>query len=321
MRRPTVPYLSVLIGYQCPQGERADVTEREQHNRKHLEPILFETLSQVIPAFRAAAAALLGERWASARPGWYQPGGDKPSFISPIDNHETRIETGGSVRSDRAHSRDKTPSTPVIERGAGEGSRARIGKETPPPSTTPPPSCAGAASASPAAALTADAAGSREDDDRDHFPLAPSSEPSRRGVSGGGGGGGGEGSGGRDGIGDGSSGSGRGDDSARRKSKRAGIAFDCGDDGEANAGGNIGGRRPFTTERNNAKDLAQHLGVGGGDNGRDNDSGRRRGGTGRRVGEGDGVGGKGGIGGFLPKRIDEASVAEDEDKKVKKACC
>ncbi|CAN0055726.1 unnamed protein product [Scytosiphon promiscuus] len=248
----------------------------------------------VIPAFRSGAAALLGERWASARPGWYQPGGDDPSSVTANDDGESHDENGGGeIRGAPSNSRANTPSALVGVRGAGEGSGAGNGETTPPLNITPEPSSAIAASNGPAASARVAAAGSRGDDDRDSLLVAPASEPPRKGGNSGVGEVGGVGSAG---------GAERGPDDSVRSGPGRGDENDDGD------------RRPYTTERNNAKDLAQHLGVGGGDSGRDNDSGERQGGTGGKVRERDRAGGKGGLGGFRPERVNDAGVTNSEEK-------
>ncbi|CAM9641542.1 unnamed protein product, partial [Pylaiella littoralis] len=57
----------------------------------------------VIPNFRDAAAAALGERWASTPPGWYDPGGDKPSFVTDDDD-----DNDGTTNGDNVHLRGRS---------------------------------------------------------------------------------------------------------------------------------------------------------------------------------------------------------------------
>ncbi|CAM9771530.1 unnamed protein product [Ectocarpus sp. 6 AP-2014] len=204
----------------------------------------------VIPSFRDAAAAAFGERWASTPSGWYDPGGDMPSFVAADlydegsesdSDHNNDSENGsngrgnrGGTRRHRARPRGTTPTTfggrvhEQDRRGAGpRGSNTEtmsVGLTTPPRTKS-------------STTVTADTAGGDGGDgDRlRNVTMAPSSEPSGSTKTGGGGRGGrGDGGGGRGDVGRGGTGGG--------------------------ADGSIT-RRLHTTERNNAKDLAQYLGV------------------------------------------------------------
>eukprot|EP00903_Cladosiphon_okamuranus_P017392 g16020.t2 len=209
----------------------------------------------VIPSFRDAAAAALGERWASTPPGWFEPGGDNPYFVN--DNDRSR---GSSFNDDVA--RDvTTPPTPrraLVETSNADGAKA-VGH--------------GEAS------------------------VAPHPDPPKR----------------DEGHGDGG-----------ERSSSAGAAR------ESRTGSK---KRPYTTERNNAKELARYLGVSG----PDNDNGR--GGTGdARGGKKRGAGGgaqevmgerdeKDGEGGICEERdysdlediIVEAGAVKDMEAALEKA--
>ncbi|CAM9355835.1 unnamed protein product [Ectocarpus fasciculatus] len=207
----------------------------------------------VIPSFRDAAAAAFGERWACAPSGWYDPGGDMPSFVAAdlndegnesdsdqnigSENGSTRSGNRGGTRRHHAQPRGPTPTTfgeRVHGQDRGGGGPRGNNTETVPLVLTTPPRTAFTTTA------TADTAGGDCGDGGclRNVAMAPSTEPSAFDASLGSnntGGGGGGGGGGR-GIGDkGSTGGG--------------------------ADGSIT-RRLHTTERKNAKDLAQYLGVG-----------------------------------------------------------
>lgn len=243
---------------------------------------------KVIPNFRDAAAAALGERWASTPPGWFEPRGDKPSFFHD-DDSSSRSKDGEDENSGRGRSRNggdshapETPPTPATlgrrarAAATAKGSReADVGAATPLP-TTPPQTFARKV-ATPPAPGTASKEASKADGAKpstgDEASKAPFAEPcTRDGGSGGGGGGDG------------------------RISSAGGA--------RENIPGNK--ERPYTTERNNAKDLAQYLGVSG----PDNDSGS--GGAGSR-GRGVRGGGKRGVGGLMPGEMDEYAERNEED--------
>ena len=238
---------------------------------------------KVIPNFRDAAAAALGERWASTPPGWFEPGGEKPSFLNDGDSSSS---TDGGENDDRsfvspkngAHSR--TPGTPPVVLGrreiaaTGEGSRGNAVGVAPPLPTTPPPAAVRGVITplAPGRALETDSnADGANSIRRGEEPVAPCFEPSIRNGGGGGGGGG----------------CGRGSD--------AGVARADG----------TGKKRPYTSERNNAKDLAQYLGVPGPDN--DNGS-SGTGGGGRAVTGGE----KRGVGGLTLATMDEKNERHGE---------
>ncbi|CAB1116155.1 unnamed protein product [Ectocarpus sp. CCAP 1310/34] len=217
----------------------------------------------VIPSFRDAAAAAFGERWRSTPAGWFDPGGDMPSFVAADLNdegsesdgdHNNGNENGsnrsgnrGGTRRHLARPRGTTPTTfggRVHEQERGGAGPTGNKTETMSVVLTTPPRTVSTTT------VTAETAGGDSGDNgrRSKVAMAPSSEPSGSNKIGGGsnktaGGGGGRGD----------SGGGRGDGGGGRGGVDRG-----GTGGDANGSMT---RRPHTTERNNAKDLAQYLGV------------------------------------------------------------
>ncbi|CAM9478757.1 unnamed protein product [Ectocarpus sp. 4 AP-2014] len=209
----------------------------------------------VIPSFRDAAAAAFGERWASAPSAWYDPGGDIPSFVAADlndegsesgSNHNNGSENGsnrsgnrGGTHRHRARSSGTTPTTfggRVHEQDRRDARPRGSNTETMPIVLTTPPRPVSTTT------VTADTAGGDGSGGRlGNVAMAPSSEPSGSNKTGGGGGRSSGGGSGRDDAGGGRGGVGRGA---------------TGGDADGNTT-----RRLHTTERNNAKDLAQYLGV------------------------------------------------------------
>lgn len=216
---------------------------------------------KVIPNFRDAAAAALGERWASTPPGWFEPGGDNPSFFAHNDDDgSSGIDDNGVNDGRILHTRNRDYSRATATPPSILGSRetARTGqtaaadtRETDvrvaaPLSTAPPPASARETTLPPAhgrAVVAAGRTGSADCVSRGEASVAPHSEPSSGDLGDGDGGGG---------------------------SSGARVARESGTSSK---------KRPFTTERNNAKDLAQYLGVSGPDN---DSGGTREGGGGTR---------------------------------------
>ncbi|CAM9135722.1 unnamed protein product [Ectocarpus sp. 12 AP-2014] len=264
----------------------------------------------VIPSFRDAAAAAFGERWASTPSGWYDPGGDLPSFVAADLNHEgsesdsdhgngsengsRRSGNRGGTRRHRARPRGTTPKKfgeRVHEQDRRGGGTRGSNTETMPVVLTTPPRTVSSTT------VTADTAGGDSGDDgrRRNVAMAPFSEPSGSNKTGGGGPGGG----------------GRGDSGGRR--------------GDVDGGGTGGGadgsttRRLHTTEKNNAKDLAQYLGVSeeesrerisgrtGGEEGRGERGRGKEGVDGRKLAQMDGVHEEGGS-------AESVQPHENEDK-------
>lgn len=258
----------------------------------------------MIPIFRDAAAEAFGERWASTPPGWFEPGGAKPSFVAGGSDDGDGGNDSLSLRS-RSRGRPRLATTPPTTAGAaGEpapsaasaaGSlRQEDGRiATHLPGTPPPASARGivvatppAASSRATAAAAAEAAGRTGGEKRADgaiASLAPASEPAGR-----------EGSGGVD-------------KSGSRPGSEAGVssgaALDGGNQGDGGAGDRT--RRPCTTEKSNAKDLAQYLGVSGPDN--DSGSASASGGTGARR-----AGGKRGVDGLPLGPMDEENESNAE---------
>lgn len=186
----------------------------------------------MIPIFRDAAAAALGERWASATPGWYDPGGDKPSFLADDDDDSGGNDVGNTSVRGRSQISATSTRPATLGRGAGAdggggidmgGGPANIAMSLP---TTPPPS----------ARVVVAGKGGRMSGEEGSF--APFSEPSHTGTT----------------------------------ENIRGGGDEVGADGKRRRGSSQS-KRPYTTERSNAEDLAQYLGVGGradnegGDNG------------------------------------------------------
>ena len=232
------------------RGSRLKTTDAPAHHLKQ-QTSSYST-QKVIPNFREAAAAALGEKWASTPPGWFEPGGDKPSFVDGDDRSssiEGDGENGGRGSRTRTSAYSRAQTTPRSMRGRREaaaptprGTDVEVGPARPSISPT-----------APGRDITTPPATGRalvERVSRGGASMAPFSEPSHRDGSDGG---------------------------ARGRSSNAGVAR------ENSTGSN---KRPYTTERNNAKDLAQYLGVPGPDN--DSGSSRTggiRGGGKRGVGE------------------------------------
>eukprot|EP00752_Nemacystus_decipiens_P007697 g6880.t1 len=230
----------------------------------------------VIPNFRDAAAAALGERWASTPLGWFEPGGDKPSFFNTDDCSSINDDGGDKGGQSLSTINGPDPRTPGMPptmlrtretAATGAGSReTRIGVGAALPST-PPPASGREVTTPPApgrAQVAATKAEGAESTGRSEASMAPHSEPSSR-----------------DGGDSGGSGGQISEDSSGIK------------------------KRPYTTERNNAKDLAQYLGVSG--TGNDNGS--------NGTGAGDGAtrgGRKRGLGGSMLGTMDERSERDAE---------
>ncbi|CAN0472856.1 unnamed protein product, partial [Ectocarpus sp. 12 AP-2014] len=140
----------------------------------------------VIPSFRDAAAAAFGERWASTPSGWYDPGGDMPSFVAADLNHEGSESdsdhgNGSGNGSNRSGNRGGTRRHRACPRGTkpeqdrrGGGPRGSNTETMPVVLTTPP------RMVSSTTTVTADTAGGNSGDDGrlGNVAMAPSSEPS-----------------------------------------------------------------------------------------------------------------------------------------------
>lgn len=252
----------------------------------------------MIPSFRDAAAAAFGERWASAPSGWYDPGGDRPSFVSADlddesdsdqnDNGERGRNRSGNQGGTRRHHRSRSRgTTPTTFEGRVDGHDRRgggpRGNNTERKSlvlTTPPRTVS-------TTTVAADAAGGGCGDGGRlrNVGMAPSSEPSRFDAD------------------PGSSNTGRDRKNGDRGSTGGGA------DGSTT-------RRLHTTERNNAKDLAQYLG------GREEDSDKEIGSeTGEEKPRGRRGRGKGGEDGRELPQLDEVLHEErggDESVQVRR---
>lgn len=261
------------------------------HNVVHPPPTAENEYSthKVIPNFRDAAAAALGERWACTLPGWFEPGGDKPLFFTP-NNDDTSSGMGDDGENDGRSLRARSlaysrataaPSTTpgsretseVASQAAAAGSR---GAAAPLP-TTPPTGSVKEVATPPtpgSGVVSAGRTGGANSASRRVGSMAPYSEPL---------------------SGDGGTGDGGGGSSSARLGRESDTSSKP---------------RPFTTERNNAKDLAQYLGVSGPDNG--NGSGGIGGGARKIRG-----GGKKGVEGLTlgpMEEQEERDKGNDEDQ-------